>query len=460
MSATIIRHPSSYRDPSGFIFEKEGIIYRQVNICFKEHFDYFIQSGCYKHFVEKGLLIPHEEVPENLTGDKSYYATLKPEHISFISYPYEWSFDMLKDAALLTLQLVKEALDYGMILKDATPYNIQWHKGRFLFIDTISFEKYEESPWIAYRQFCENFLGPLLIMHYSKTPLQQLQLAWPDGIPLAVIKSLLPKRSRFSLHTYLHIHLHANISSKKQSSNGTTKLFSKQKLLNLISSLEIIIRKLKPPDQKSTWSAYYEEAAQRDNYLEEKKKIINKWINELKPGIKTAADIGANEGEFSKLLAEKNINTLSADFDSFCINRLYTLIKKSGEKNIQPLVLDLSAPSPAIGVNNEERNSFIGRTNVDMVLALALIHHLAIGKNIPFARIADIFCRVGKYLILEFIPKEDEKIQLMLTGKKDIYTNYEEVFFEKGFEKYFTLMNKKNIPGTLRNLYLFQRHAR
>lgn len=457
MSSTIIRHPSSYRDPSGFIFEKEGNIYRQVNICFKEHFDHFIQSGCYKHFVEKGLLIPHEDVPENLTGDKSYYATLKPEHISFISYPYEWSFDMLKDTALLTLQLVKEALDYGMILKDATPYNIQWHKGRLLFIDTISFEKYEEVPWIAYRQFCENFLGPLLIMHYSKMPLQQLQLAWPDGIPLVVVKSLLPKRSRFSLHPYLHIHLHADISSKKQSSNGTTKLFSKQKLLNLISSLEIITRKLKLPDQKSTWSAYYEEAAQRDNYLEEKKKIINEWVNELKPGIKTAVDIGANEGEFSKLLAGKNINTLSADFDSFCINRLYTLIKKSGEKNIQPLVLDLSAPSPAIGVNNEERNSFISRTNVDIILALALIHHLVIGKNIPFAAIADFFQRTTRYLIIEFVPGNDEKVQYMLKQKITSYDNYNQHSFESLFNQHFTIEKKQSIPGNYRTLYLMKK---
>ncbi len=154
MSNPIIHHPSSYRDPSGFIFEKEGDLYRQVNISFKEHFDQFIQQGCYEQLVTKSLLIPHENIPLNFTGSKDYYTTIKPERIEFISYPYEWSFDMLKDAALLTLQLVKEALAFDMILKDASPYNIQWHKGKFIFIDTLSFEKYEESPWIAYRQFC------------------------------------------------------------------------------------------------------------------------------------------------------------------------------------------------------------------------------------------------------------------------------------------------------------------
>ena len=146
---TVKHHPSSYRDPSGFIFEKEGTLYRQVNSIFKEHFTHFIERGCYKLLTEKGLLIPHEEINKNLTGSNEYFTTLKPEPVSFITYPYEWSFDMLKDAALLTLRLMKECLSLDMILKDATPYNIQWHKGKLVFIDSLSFEKYEEKPWIA-----------------------------------------------------------------------------------------------------------------------------------------------------------------------------------------------------------------------------------------------------------------------------------------------------------------------
>jgi hypothetical protein len=456
MSNTIIHHPSSYRDPSGFIFESNGILYRQVNISFKEHFDHFTESGCYEYLIKKGLLIPHEDTQENITGSDEYYKTIKPERIEFISYPYEWSFDMLKDAALLTLQLVKEALPFNMIVKDASPYNIQWHKGKLIFIDTLSFEKYEEVPWIAYRQFCESFLGPLLVMHYRKKQLPGILLAWPDGIPLATIQSLLPKRSRFSLHTYLHIHLHAKFSQKKNEGTEKTRTLSKQKLLNLISSLEILITKLKVPDQKSEWSEYYDEASQRNDYLEQKKKIIAGWIDEMKD-IKIAADLGANDGEFSKLLGEKNIYTLAADLDPYCINNLYRKIKDIREKNIQPLVIDLSNPTPAIGVNNEERSSFFSRTNADLLLALALIHHLAIGKNIPLEMIADQFSRMGKKLIVEFIPKEDEKVKGMLGRKKDIYQNYSEAGFRKAFEKYFTVADKKTIPGSGRILYLMNK---
>ena len=458
---------SSFRDPSGFIFEKEKILYRQVNKSFKEHFDFFISSGFYEKLVQQQLLIPHETINENLTGSSEWYATLKPERIEFISYPWEWSFDMLKDAALLTLRLAKEAVASGMVLKDATPYNIQWHKaglndsvgqGRLIFIDSLSFEKYDpEEPWIAYRQFCENFLAPLLLMHYSKNSLQQIMLAYPEGIPLAVAKSLLPWRSKFSLHTYLHIHLHASVAKRKSAASASKQKFSKQKFLNLISSLEILISRLRSAEQSTTWSAYYEEASQRNDYLEQKKKIIVQWL-ETMPAIKTAADLGANDGEFSRLLSSKKIQSIAADFDPYCINKLYNQLKAGQGKNIQPLIVDLSNPSPAIGVNNEERSSFISRLHVELALALALVHHLAIGKNIPLEMIADLFQRICSTLIIEFVPKEDEKLQLMLANKKDIYPGYTAENFEKAFGKYFRLVKKEAIASSGRTLYLMTRH--
>jgi hypothetical protein len=457
MSNSSIRHPSSYRDPSGFIFEKDGVLYRQVNTIFREDYELFIHSGCYEKLVSKGLLIPHETIHENWTGSDEWYLTLKPEQLAFISYPYEWSFDMLKDAALLTLQLVKEATAAGLILKDATPYNIQWHQGKLLFIDTLSFEKYnEEEPWIAYRQFCECFLSPLLLMHYSKISLQRLSLAYPEGIPLAVTKSFLPRRSKFSLHTYLHIHLHEGVAGKKRVEEKRKIKFSKQKLLNLVNSLETLILRLKSPEQTTTWSDYYEEASQRNDYLEQKKKIIEGWLDKA-VDIRTGADLGANDGVFSRLLSARGIPTVAADLDPLCINNLYREIRKTGEKYIQPLIIDLSDPSPAIGVNNEERNSFISRLHVDMILALALIHHLAIGKNIPLALIAKLFAGMTRHLIIEFVPKDDPKVQEMLQQKKDIYTDYRQERFEEEMSKYFLIEEKQGVPGTGRVLFNMRR---
>ena len=267
-------------------------------------------------------MIPHEIVEQNLTGSTDYYRTLRPEKIDFISYPYEWSFDMLKDAALLTLRLVKESLPFGMILKDATPFNIQWHRGKLIFIDSLSFEKYDkEKTWIAYRQFCECFLNPLLLMHYSGQPLHQLQLAFPEGIPVSTTSSLLPWRSKFSFYTLLHVHLHSRVATGNNK-NKKQVHFSAKKIINLITSLESLINSLRLKDKQSTWSSYYAEAAERNDYLQQKHQIISKWVEEI-PDLKTAADLGANEGAFSQILTKKGIRTIAADFDPYCINRLY-----------------------------------------------------------------------------------------------------------------------------------------
>lgn len=455
MENAFIPHPSSYRDPSGFIFLKDEVLYRQVNKIFAPHYDHFISSGCYNKLVAANLLIPHEEIKVNLTGNNDWYCTLKPEPVPFLSWPYEWCFDMLKDAALLTLKLAKEAIADGMIVKDATPYNIQWYKGNLVFIDSLSFEKYNsEEPWIAYRQFCEQFLAPLLLMHHHKTPLHQLMLAWPDGVPLSVAQKLLPGKTRFSLHTYLHIHLNARMSAKAGDGSSGKIKFSKQKLLNLLQSLETLISKLRLPEQQSVWSDYYTEASGRDNYLEEKKRIINEWLTEC-GDITTVADFGANDGEFAKLVAGKNISTVAMDFDPFCINRLYKWIKKSGKKNMLPLIADLVNPSPAIGLNNQDRSSLISRVKVDLGMALALIHHLVIGKNVPFDRVADFFRRTcRKKLLIEFVPKSDEKVRLMLQHKKDIYTDYDEEHFTSAFKKYFSITKKQEVGHSGRVLYM------
>ena len=451
-------YPSSHRDPSGFIFEKDNTVYRQVNAVFKDHFDHFINSGCYEHLQKKRLVIGHQPLKENLLDSPDCYAILKPEKIDFISYAYEWSFEMLQDAALLTLQLVNECLPFGVILKDATPYNVQWCQGRPIFIDTLSFEKYDPSvPWIAYRQFCESFLAPLLIMHYTNQPLQSLMLAFPEGIPLSVAKSLLPWRSHFSFHTYLHIHLHERFAARTtQKTAIKTNNFSQKKLQHLIDSLHSLVESLQWKGVSKAWENYYEEAGKRSDYLSQKVDIIMNWVNTL-PEIRSAVDLGANEGEFSLLLAKKNIKVISTDFEHALINNLYRHIKKTGENHILPLIIDVANPSPSIGLNNTERRSFIERTKVDLCLSLALIHHLCIGKNMPLASIADLFTSITQYLIIEFIPKHDEKVQYMLRQKKDIYRDYTLENFAEIFDKYFSIIDSKAVPGTERILFLMKK---
>ena len=454
MQTTVSYDPSSYRDPSGFIFTKDNTVYRQVNKVFKEQFNHFIESGCCEYLQRNRLLVRHEQVSENLLNSSDFYTILKPEKIHVISYPYEWSFDMLKDAALLTLQLVNDCLPFGTILKDATPYNIQWHQGKPIFIDSLSFEKYDPStPWIAYRQFCESFLSPLLLMHYTGRPLQTLLLAYPDGIPLPITKSLLPAKSRLSLDTYLHIHLHENLSRQERKKNSSQQQnFSRKKLQRLVDSLQSLTNSLKWKGKPSTWENYYSEASQAGDYFQQKENVIESWLKEL-GDISTALDLGANQGKFSHLLARKSIRVIATDFDHNAINNLYKQIKEDNEKNILPLVIDVANPSPSIGLNNSERPSFIERTKVDLCLALALVHHLSIGKNIPFGKIAELLKTITDYLVIEFVPKEDEKVKRMLTQKRDIYYNYNEGNFTQEFEKHFSIEKQQEIGGSGRILY-------
>ena len=177
------RHPASYRDPAGYLFTHDGVLYRQVNKSCREDFDAFISSGLYDKLLQQGVIVAHNEVSENLTGDEAWYKTLQPEKLPFISYPWEWCFDLWKDAAITTLEAAQEALRHNMMLKDASAYNLQWHQGKMLFIDTLSFEKYRDNePWIAYLQFCEHFLAPLALMHYTQQPLQPPSI-YPSSTP-------------------------------------------------------------------------------------------------------------------------------------------------------------------------------------------------------------------------------------------------------------------------------------
>lgn len=446
-------HASSFRDPAGFVFEKEGVLYRQVNRVYQESYDHLMQSGCYQQLVQKGLLIPHSSITENLTGDTDWYTTLQPERVPVISYPYEWCFDMLRDAALTTLRIASEALQYDMVLKDATPFNIQWHKGKMVLIDTLSLTRYNNQPWVAYRQFCEMFLAPLLLMHYSRQQLPGLLLAWPAGIPVETASALLPRKSRFSLHTYLHIHLQARYSKRRKGNAENITGFTKQKFKNLLGSLELLINRLRTPQQSSTWSAYYEEATQRGNYLEHKKQLISAWIDEL-PSIKTATDLGANDGLFARLLTQKSIDVLAADIDPYCINRLYLQRREERASGILPLVQDLAFPTPAIGQNNEERTSFTARAGADLIIGLALIHHLAIGRQLRFDQLADFLHPLGRYLILEFVPVEDEKTQEILKQQTRSFAEYTAEFFEEAFTPYFDILKKQVISDSPRTLYL------
>src|SRR5688500_2893726 len=268
---------SSFRDPSGHVFIRNGVVLRTVHSKYAPHYDHLIQSGLYDKLVQEELLIPHEEIEFDKEVYPNTYKLLSPTPIPFISYAYEWSFSQLKDAALSIIAIQKIALEYQMVLKDSPASNIQWLQGKPVLIDTLSFEKYiDGQPWIAYRQFCQHFLAPLALMSYCDLRSNLLLLNHPDGIPLDMARSFLPLKSKLNTHIGLHIHWHGSTRSSDKKEVSSAK-FSLTSFKGLIVSLESTIKALQVNKKSSKWNNYYAETILGKEYLDDKEKMVEEY---------------------------------------------------------------------------------------------------------------------------------------------------------------------------------------
>ena len=441
---------SSFRDPSGFLFFHNNILYRQINQVYKKEFDYFIQSGLYDELVQKDLIITHEEADVESPQPDKLYKIIKPQMINFISYPYEWSFSQLKDAATVTLEIAKIALKYDITLKDASAYNVQFFNGKPIFIDTLSFEKYNEGQiWKGYKQFCQHFLAPLALMSHKDIRLGQLSRIYLDGIPLDLTAELLPMRTKSMFSLWAHIHTHSKNQKNYEGKNLEVKVkkFSKTKFSGIIESLYSSIQKQNWEIQKTEWGDYYSDTNYTKIAINDKKEIIVELFGKIKPG---------NIGIFSRIASDKGIQTICFDNDPSAIEKNYLEAKQKNEKHIFPLLLDLSNPTPDSGWQNNERISLINRGPADLVMALALIHHIAIANNVTFELIAEFFSRISKKLIIEFIPKSDSQVKRLLATREDIFSEYDKNNFEEEFKKFFKIMEQKEIKESERIIYYME----
>src|SRR5215216_7686976 len=285
---------ASFRDPSGFLFARDGVLYRQVNRKYEQEYTRLMESGLYDKLVKAGLLIPHVEVDPTLAETDASYKIIQPERVPFISYPYEWSFGQLKDAALATLSIQRRALKVGMSLKDASAYNIQFVRGKPTLIDTLSFEIYKEGqPWVAYRQFCQHFLAPLALMALKDVRLNQLLRVYIDGVPLDLASELLPSKTRFNFGLLTNIHLHAGAQKKYSGAEVKSRAgtMSKQAMTGLIDGLDSAVRKLDWKPGGTEWGNYYDITNYSDAAFEHKKQLVGEWAAKRKPAL--VWDLGA-----------------------------------------------------------------------------------------------------------------------------------------------------------------------
>jgi hypothetical protein len=452
------RHDASFRDPSGFIFFEGDTLRREISPIYFDQYNQLKESGIFTNLIKNSLLIPHEET--YVSEDR---IVITPDRIPFISNPYEWSFEQYKEAALLTLKIQKYALSKGFILKDASAFNVTFHKGKPVFIDTLSFDFYEEnSPWRAYKQFITHFLGPLVLAKYHGTEMLRSMQIHIDGVPIKLISSLLPARTRLSSVILTNIHLLARMEDKhSEDYKAETKIakLSKKAQNNILESLYDYIRKLKFKEQ-SEWGDYYTKTNYNESAFNYKLNLVREWVNLVKP--KRLIDVGGNDGTFARAVIDEVDHIIVTDIDSNAVDQNYKQVRSNNELNMLPMVCDVLQPAPGIGFNNLERSSLIGRLKEyapGMTMALALIHHMTLSGNVPFDRSARFFASFSKSLIIEFPKREDSWVRSLLTRKREFINHfdfYNQDNFERWFCLHFDLIRKESIPDTERTLYLFK----
>ena len=411
------RLPGSFRDPAGFMFRRDGTYLRQVNQSYEATFSTLMDSGLYGSLVDDGLLIPHEAVELSLAPEPDAAAVIRPEQLKFVSYPFEWSFSQLKAAAITTLRVQRRALDHGLSLKDASARNIQLHAGRPTLIDTLSFEPYEPGfPWVGYRQFCQQFLAPLAVMAYTDIRLGSLLQSHLDGVPLDLASQMLPWRSRLRPGLLMHLHLHSRAQARAATSSrrraDLAGRMSRRRLDALLESLESAVRRIAWNPADTPWAGYGDQTSYGSSALADKKRLVAEYLAKI--SVESVWDIGGNTGDFSRIAAAGNVPVVSIDSDPGAIDLNYRHMAADGEQNLFPIVADITNPSPALGWDNSEVASLTSRGPAGLVMALALIHHLAIGNNTAFDRLARFFAARAPVLLIEFVPPDDPMVVRLL----------------------------------------------
>jgi len=451
------RNTSSFRDPSGYVFIEDNKVKRIINPIYFEQYKALTDSGFYKTLFDKKYLIPHQEVSK--TDSK---ISIEASKILFVNYPYEWSFLQYKHAALLTLKIQKLCLENNFTLKDASAFNITFHEGKPIFIDTLSFDFYQENnPWLAYKQFIMHFLGPLILTKYFgqdhlKTLSQNL-----EGISLQKLSQLLPFKSYFNPTILTNIHLLAKYDKKYESDKKTVNNnLSKASQIKLLDGLYDFISNLSV-NEKTEWDHYYNQINYDEAAYQFKKEVVKDWFLSIKG--ESLIDIGGNDGTFSREVKDVAKLIIVADVDPNAVEQNYKQALKNKEKMILPIVADVLNPSANYGFNNEERFSFIDRvkdSNLDGCLALAVIHHITLSGNIPFSLSAQFFSKMAPNLLIEFPTRGDSWVQFLLDSKREFKNHfdfYNEENFEKEYSVYFEIINKQKIASFERILYSLKR---
>jgi hypothetical protein len=437
--------PASFRDPEArVVYSPSGEVLRELSPRGREDWDALERTRFFRRALEDGRIVATEELEPGL---------LRHERLPFVSYPYEWPFEMLRDAALLQLSLLDEALAEGFVLKDGSPYNVQWRGAHPVFVDVGSFERLRDGePWAGYRQFCSLFLYPLMLQAYRGVAPQPLLRGSLEGIEPSQARALLPRFRRGVLtHVVLHDRLEARHADRQRDVRAELKAagFKKELIQANVRRLRKLVERLTPKRGRSEWAGYREAAPYSDEDAERKER----FVREAGPA-RLAWDLGANDGRFSRALDAEYV--LAMDGDERVVGELYTALRAEGSKTILPLVVDLADASPARGWRGLERRRLEERGRPDLVLCLALVHHLAIGRNVPFAELVAWLRGLDARLVIEFADRDDPMVSRLLAAKREeVHEGYGREAFERALGEAFEVERREQLADSgTRTLYL------
>ncbi len=457
----------SFRDPSGRIYELGGEIYRTVSDSATEEFGFVRDSGLLEKLAARNKIVVTEEVDRKVLKDASVEAQMVLRHsrIPFISYPYEWSFPLLKAAALLHLDIQIEALRAGVSLSDASAYNVQFNGSRPIFIDVLSLRRYRDSEvWAGHRQFCEQFLNPLLLRAFFGIPHNSWFRGGLEGVETMYLARMMPWWRNLSFNVLSHVTMQARLQAGAMADNGKSVARARNVKLpklgyeRMLQSLRQWIKGLEPRDTgASVWQNYAENTTYHSEEQQAKRRFVAEFCGKAKP--KTLWDIGCNTGDYSEVaLAAGAGRVIGFDFDQGALERAYARARAKS-LNLLPLFQDGANPTPDQGWANAERKSVAARGGADAVVALAFEHHLAIGRNVPLDRVVDWLVKAAPIGIIEFVQKTDPTVQQLLALREDVFPGYTQKNFEAAISARARIVRSEKVSSAGRTLYLFDRSA-
>jgi hypothetical protein len=456
--------PGSFRDPLSRVYVDGDAVWRGLSEAGLADFEAYAATDAYRAAQADGRLVATTAVPVSEAPiDASWAGALRHERLRVLTYPYEWAFSMLRDAALLQLDLSRAALAEGVLTKDATSYNVQFDGSRPVFIDLGSFERLVPGePWAGYRQFCELFLNPLYLQAIADIPFQPWLRGSLNGISPTHAAQAIGGRKRLRRDLLTHVRLHARAESRYADADADRDVRGELKRAGFgpkivdaqMGNLQKAVERLEWKAAASTWSSYGARGHYTDLDLDAKADFVARAASALDAPM--VLDLGANDGRFSRVAVEAGASlAVAVDGDHLVVDHLYRQLRSEGERRILPLVLDLADPSPAMGWRSKERPSFVDRVRPDLVLCLAVIHHLALTNTVPFDEIVAFLHDFGATLVVE-MPHRDDPMASRLLGRKrtGVFDHYDQPQWEEALGRRFTVLEQTTLPSGTRTLYL------